>query len=140
MYARITSLTLAAAIVASIAAGCATGSKGPSDRELIMSTLNEWKAGLVAKNPDQTIVAYSENFRDGEGRGKADMHAFLKEAVSMGYLDSLMVDLETVQVTINGVDATVSPVALSSSAGSMTLYLVMKKEDETWRIVGSTGS
>ncbi|GMV92653.1 MAG: hypothetical protein AMXMBFR82_24310 [Candidatus Hydrogenedentota bacterium] len=114
------------------------GAKGPSDRDLIMNTMNEWQSGLVAKDADKVITVYSEDFRDGEGRGKAEMHAFIKEAVSMGYLDSLMVDMESAQVTINSEDATVGPVTLSSSAGSMYLKLALKKEDGVWRIVGTS--
>jgi len=125
-------------MVVVMGAGCAIGAKGPSDRELIMNTMNEWKAGLIAKDADRAIMAYSESFRDSDGRGKAEMHAALKEYISMGYLDSLMVDLETVQVTVNGEDATVNPVTLSGSAGSLTLNVALKKEEGAWRIVGAT--
>ena len=140
MNARISVTVMAVMMVVLMGAGCAIGAKGPSDRELIMNTMNEWKAGLIAKDADQTMMAYSESFRDGEGRGKAEMSAFLKEAISSGYLDSLMVDLETVQVTVNGEDATVNPVTLSGSAGSMTLNVSLKKEDGVWRIIGATGA
>ncbi|MCL4693558.1 MAG: hypothetical protein KJ060_13740 [Candidatus Hydrogenedentes bacterium] len=129
---------LCMALVVLVGAGCAMGAKGPSDRDLIMNTMNEWQSGLVAKDADKVITVYSEDFRDGEGRGKAEMHAFIKEAVSMGYLDSLMVDMESAQVTINSEDATVGPVTLSSSAGSMYLKLALKKEDGVWRIVGTS--
>lgn len=119
-------------------AGCATGSKGPSDQDLITNAMNQWQNALIAKDADTAIAVYSENFRDGDGRGKAEMHAFLKEAISMGYLDSLVVNTETAQVTINGEDATVSPVTLSGSAGSMSLKLALKKEEGVWRIVSAT--
>jgi ketosteroid isomerase-like protein len=126
------------AVAVLVVAGCATGSKGPSDHDLIMSAMNQWQSALVAKDADSAIAVYSENFRDGDGRGKAEMHAFLKEAISMGYLDSLTVDMETAQVTINSDDATVSPVTLSGSAGSMYLKLALKKEEGVWRIVSAT--
>jgi len=49
-----------------------------------------------------------------------------------------VVSTETAQVTINGDDATVSPVTLSGSAGSMSLNLALKKEEGIWRIVSAT--
>lgn len=137
MNSRATFQILSIALVLFVGVGCAIGAKGPSDRELVMNTMNEWQAGLVAKNADQAIAVYSEEFRDGDGRGKEEMHAFLKEAISMGYLDSLIVDMESAQVTINSDEATVGPVALSSSAGSMYLNVTLKKEEGAWRIVGA---
>ncbi len=138
MNVKVAFQMLSVSVVLLLGFGCATGQKGPSDRELIMNTMNEWKAGLIAKNADQAGMAYSEDFTDGEGRGKAQMLDFLKEAISMGYLDSLTVDLDSAQITINDGNATVSPVTLSSSAGAMNLNIALKKEGDVWRIVGSS--
>lgn len=123
------------AVLAVLVCGCMTGGKGPDDRELITNTMNEWKAGLVEKDADKIMSAYSENFQDNEGRGKADMANFIKEVIAQGYLDSTNVDLDSAQITINGEDATVSPISLSSAAGSMVLSVSLKKEDGVWRIV-----
>lgn len=138
MNAKVAFQILSVSVVLLLGFGCAMGQKGPSDRELIMNTMNEWKAGLIAKNVDEASKAYSEDFSDGEGRGKEQMVDFLKEAISMGYLDSLTVDLDSAQVTINDESATVGPVALASSAGAMSLNITLKKEGDAWRIVGSS--
>lgn len=118
-------------------AGCATGAKGPTDEELITGVLQQWSAALIAKDVEKLMVNYSENFADREGRNKAAAKQFIQEAINNGYLDGLQVDTTTTQIVVNGVDATATPINLSSSAGSISLGLTLKKEDGAWRIIGS---
>ncbi|MCC6697318.1 MAG: hypothetical protein IT365_16940 [Candidatus Hydrogenedentes bacterium] len=117
--------------------GCATGAKGPDDRTLIMNTMNGWKAGLIEKNIESVMAAYSESFRDQEGRGKAEVRDFIQGAINEGYLDGITIDLDVAQVTINDVEATVSPIPVTGGQGGVSLSMLLKKENGAWLIVGT---
>ena len=124
-------------LAGALVCGCATGVKGPDDRTLIMNTMNGWKAGIMAKNIEQIMAAYSEEFRDQEGRGVAEVREFIQGAIDEGYLDSATVDLDIAQVTINGDEATVSPIAVAGTRGSASLSMVLKKVNGAWLIIRS---
>jgi hypothetical protein len=121
-------------------AGCATGPKGPTDQELITGTMNEWRAGLLEKNLDKILAAYSENYSDGEGRTKAQMREFIGGAISQGYLDNAQVDTTSTQIVITGDQAVANPITLSGPMGSITLSLTFKKEGDKWLVVGASGA
>lgn len=110
--------------------------KGPSDEDLIKGALGTWKSALAAKNLDQLMGLYSETYKDGEGRGKAEMKSFVADAISQGYLDEVKVDMDSVETTIESGKATTGPVYISSAAGSMTLSMAWAKEGDAWKIVG----
>ena len=65
-------------------------------------------------------------------------HFEVLRAIDAGYLDGAEADLEEAETVIDGEEATVSPIVLSSSRGSMEFELSLaKEEDGAWRIVGS---
>lgn len=119
-----------------VAVGCATAAKGPSDEEQIQSVLGKWSDSITAKNIDQLMTLYSENYKSDDGNTKADVKEFLQGAVDEGYLDDAKVDLATTQIVIEGDKATASPVDLSSPRGSYPVGLVLAKENGQWLIVG----
>ncbi|MCC6488624.1 MAG: hypothetical protein IT364_14095, partial [Candidatus Hydrogenedentes bacterium] len=114
-------------LAAAMVSGCATGAKGPDDRTLIMNTMNGWKAGILDKDIEAVMAAYSESFRDQEGRGKAEVRDFIQGAITEGYLDGITIDLDVAQVTINGAEATVSPIPVTGGRGSVSLLMLLNK-------------
>jgi len=102
-----------------------------------MNTMNGWKAGLIEKNIESVMAAYSESFRDQEGRGKAEVREFIQGVINEGYLDGVTIDLDVAQVTINGVEATVSPIPVTGGRGGASLSMLLKKENGVWLIVGT---
>lgn len=125
--------------IAVLAGGCATGAKGPSDEELISSTLINWKAGMEDKNVDLIEMAISDAFSHYEYGNKDQMLSFLKGAFNDGTLDSAKVNLETAETKVDGDTASVYPVELMASFGSATLGFTLTKEaDGAWRVTTMT--
>jgi ketosteroid isomerase-like protein len=128
-------LALSMALI--MAVGCAT-TGGKKDQKSIDKTLADWKAAIEAKNIDAMMPAYSEDFKGERGEGKAEIKDFLNKAKEQGYLDGAKVDMAETKTKIEKGIATVSPVKLSSNAGSMAVTLSMKRDpDKVWRIVAS---
>jgi len=131
--ANVLTLTLALLLIL----GCATMG-GKKNQESINKTLASWKAGIEAKDIDAMMPAYSEDFKGERGETKAELKDFLTKAKEQGYLDNAKADLAEAKTEIDKGTATVSPVDLSSNAGSMSVALTMKKDaDGTWRIVAT---
>lgn len=126
-----------------MAAGCATAgggsaaAKGVDDQTAITKTLGEWGSALAAKNVDSILAFYSDSFRDEEGRDKSTLKQFLQDVIANGYLDGAKVDVATAQISINGSEAVVAPVALSGDMGGISLSISMKKEGGAWKITSS---
>ena len=118
--------------------GCAGAAKGPSDEELIKATLGKWQEALVAKNIDNIVACYSDEFKDGDGRGKPELKGFISEAISAGYLDGIKVSMEGTTTKIDGDKATVTPIGLSGNAGGMSLTLTLGKANGQWLITSSS--
>jgi len=118
-----------------LAAGCA-GRGGPSDEDLIIGQVEAWKAGLVAHDIAQIMAPFSEKFAHYETGDKAGLQDFMEGAIDMGYLDDVEVFHEEAEITIEDGVATVYPIDLSSSAGSVTIEFTLTKEDGGWMMTG----
>ncbi|MDZ4861335.1 MAG: nuclear transport factor 2 family protein [Candidatus Hydrogenedentes bacterium] len=128
-----------------VAVGCATTGGGDAaaqkpadDKAAITKVLNDWGAALATKNIDTIVTFYSDSFSDSDGRGKPEMKGFLQEVIDAGYLDGAKVDLTTTVITVNGDQATATPVNLSGDMGAIPLSLTLKKEAAGWRIASSS--
>lgn len=108
--------------------GCAMGAKGPSDEELIKVQVDTFKAALLEKNIDKLMTVVSENFYHPEVGGKAEAKEILTQGLDSGYTENGEVDLSQAKTEIKEDTATVYPITASSSAGSVTVGLTLKKE------------
>jgi len=124
-------------LAAFLVCGCQTLGVGPSDEELISTTMAEWKAALVAKDIDKLMAAYSENYVSTRGTGKDSIREFMARAFEQSFLDSVEVKIEDAQITIEGDKAAYGPVEFISDRGTFTLEYKLQKEDGAWLIVGS---
>ncbi|MHC4265891.1 MAG: YybH family protein [Planctomycetota bacterium] len=126
-----TSLTLTL-LLCTLICGCQTG---PTDEELINTTMNTWKQAIIAQDVDAFMAVYSEDFSGSDGAGKEQIREFMEGAFDQGWLENIDVNLEIAQLEITDDTAEFSPVELVGDAGGMTLDFTLKKEDEnTWRI------
>ena len=117
--------------------GCQTLGVGPSDEELVSTTMAEWKAAMVAQDIDKLMATYSENYVSSRGGGKDSIREFMARAFERGFLDSVEVKIEDVQITIEDDKATFGPVEFVSDRGMFALEYTLQKEDGAWLIVGS---
>lgn len=126
---------LVAGVAIVLVCGCAT-TKGPSDEELIAGVVEGWKTGMIAQNLDKVLVTYAETFAHPEMADKAALKDFMQNAIDMGYLEGLEIDMADTKTTIDAAakTATVYPIGLTSNAGSVTIELTLTKGENGWLI------
>lgn len=124
-----------AALIVVLAGGCQLG--GPSDEELINTTVAEWKAANVAKDLDRLMATLSENYVSMRGGDKDSMREFLSRAFEEGFMDSVEIKIEDAEITIEGDKATFGPVKFVGDRGTFAFKHVLQKEDGKWLIVGA---
>jgi hypothetical protein len=123
----------AMALCAVLAAGCATTQK-VSDEEMIQTTLSKVKDALEKKDIELLMATFSESFQDPRVGDKMAAKALLEQGLNSGYADNGEVRIDKVVITL-GEDkktATVYPLDLSSSAGAISVELVLAKEKDGW--------
>jgi len=130
-------LNLSLVVLAVTLCGCQTLGAGPSDEELISTTMAEWKAAMAAKDLDKLMATFSEDYVTSRGSGKVAMRERLAGAIERGFLDSVEVNIEDAQITLEGNKATFSPVEFVADRGTMTLEYTLQKENGTWLIISS---
>ena len=117
--------------------GCQTLGVGPSDEELISTTMAEWKAAMVAKDLDRLMATFSDNYVSSRGSGKDSMRERMAGAIERGFLDNVEIKIEDAQITLEGDEATFGPVEITSDRGTLAIEYTLKKENGTWLIVSS---
>ncbi len=124
-------------LVTFLVCGCQTLGVGPSDEQLVNTTMAEWKAAMAAQDIDKLMAAYSENYVSSRGGGKDSIRELMTRAFDEGFMDSVEVKIEDAQITIEGDKATFGPVEFVSDRGAFTLEYKLQKEDGAWLIVSS---
>ena len=122
-------------LVAIMVCGCQTA--GPSNEQLVSTTMADWKTAMAAKDMDKLMATFSENYVSTRGTGKDSMREFMTRAFERGFLDSVEVKIEDVQITIEDDKATYGPVEFVSDRGTFKLEYKLQKEDGAWLIIGS---
>jgi hypothetical protein len=118
--------------------GCQILGLGPSDEELVNTTMVKWRTALIAHDMDKFMETYSENYTSTQGGNKNSVREFVTGVIDQGYLDNLEVNLEDAQITIESEVATVAPIELTSDTGTYVLeYAKLQKENGVWLIVSS---
>jgi len=130
----ICAISLTAVLV--LTAGCASLGKGPTDEELIQQTLDQWSAGLVEKDVDKLAATISENFSAQEADTKEELIEFIRQGIDAGYFEDAEVSREDAEYTMEEGKCDVYPVDLSSSMGSVSVGIILSKEDSKWLVTG----
>ena len=101
----------------------------------IRTSLFNLQDAYVEQDLDAIMAVYSEDYIGQEGERKGQVREFLEGMMSQGYLDGTRVDLEDIEIEIEGDTATVSPVRYTGNWGQMDFKTVFKKEGSTWRVI-----
>jgi len=117
--------------------GCQTPVEGPSDKELINTTMTEWKAAFESKDLNRLMAVFSDNYVSSSGSGKVAMRERMAGAIERGSLDNVKVKIENAQLTLVGEQATFGPVEITSDRGTLTIEYTLHREDDKWLITGS---
>lgn len=125
-----------AVLVAILVCGCQT--MGPSDEQLVSTTMADWKASLVAEDLDKLMTVYSMNYVSTRGTGRDSMREFMTKAFESDFMDNVQINIEDAEIIIVVDKATYGPVEFVSDRGTFTLEYKLQKEEEAWFIVGST--
>jgi ketosteroid isomerase-like protein len=111
---------------------------GPTDEELINTTMNSWKQAIIDNDVDAILAGYSEDFSSERVEGKDQMREFMEGAIDQGWLENIDINLEIAQLTITDDTAEFAPVEIIGDNGEMELNFTLKKEDKKiWRIISS---
>lgn len=134
---RSTAVLMTLTLVA-LTGGCATLEKGPSDEELIAATMEAMRLAIAEQDLDKIMDLYSEDFSTETGEGKAEARDFLQNWIDMGVMEGVEVNIEEMKTTIENDTATVGSVVYESPFGQLLAEYTLKKEDNTWRVVGAS--
>jgi ketosteroid isomerase-like protein len=103
-----------------------------------MAVLTEYHTAEKAGDVDGMLAVISDDFSNSQGASKPMLRAFLEALNAQGVFKSLTVDTRECEVTVDGTNATLKPVAYTSSMGPASYAYQMKKEaDGAWRITNS---
>jgi ketosteroid isomerase-like protein len=130
-------LNLVLFFLAAVFCGCQTPVEGPSDKELINTTMTEWKAAFEARDLDRLMAVFSDNYVSATGGGKVAMRERMAGAIERGSLDNVQVKIENAQLTLVGEQATFGPVEITSDRGTLTIEYTLQREDDKWLITSS---
>lgn len=122
-------------------AGCATSGKSAmTPEQQIKAKVDAWKTALIAKDLKGVMANFSDKFENDEWGDKAGAERFIGDAIDAGYLDSVEVSDKDMKIKVEGEKATVYPIDLSGSFGSITLELACTKEKAGWMVTGVEAS
>ena len=124
--------------------GCASmgsgGSGGLTDEALIVQTLTKWQVGLEAPDIESFLAAYSDSYEGDDGVDKGRLTEVIGMIMDAGYLDDVEVDLEGVEIMVDGTTAEVEGIVADGPEGEETNGFALEKEaDGVWRIVRDLG-
>ena len=130
-------LNLVVLVFAVVFCGCQTPVKGPSDKELINTTMTEWKAAFEARDLDRLMAVFSDNYISSTGGGKVAMRERMAGAIERGSLDNVEVKIQNAKLTLVGETATFGPVEITSDRGTLTIEYTLQREGDKWLIISS---
>ena len=119
--------------------GCANLRLGPSDEDLIRSTIAHWKVAMATENIDRLLACYSEDYINSRGENKETMRELMTRVFDSGFMDSVEINTEKAQITIEADTAKVAPIDFISDRGVWPMELTLRKENGKWLITGSEG-
>lgn len=110
----------------------------PTAEQQILAALDSYHSAEREGNLEMILDSYSDEFEDAQGVNKVVLADFFSVLVDQGLLRDLVVDMETMVISVQGDDATVGPVSYTSLLGSNTYrYSLHREEDAMWRFVSS---
>ena len=110
----------------------------PGDRAL--EAAKAWGAALAEQDLDKVMAVFSDDFEHYEYGDKQGIADFIGQAMDMGYLEDLEVDMDDAEAEVDGNEIIIYPIDLLGAFGSVTFELVFKDVDGAMKIVGLDAS
>ena len=139
-------MAAAAAAAAPCDAPAAAAAPVATPEEEVMAVINEIIAAVKVGDVEKLLGFVSKDFYHSEVGDIEAVKEYIQMGKDAGYLDDVpaqieahdgQISLEDAEVEIKDGEATIYPIDASANEGSITLEVVMKKEDDgKWRIVG----
>ena len=128
---------LALTLVCSVS-GCALFRFGPSDEQLLGDLLKGWKAAMDEGSVEKVIAYYSKDYMSADGRNFEETKSGLERIVPALKEFEAKLSTTDAKIQIEGKKATIAPIKIESSLGSIGLTLITTKDkDGVWRITSS---
>ena len=131
---RFTAL-MACVLAAALLHGCATCKK-PSNEELIRAQLDALEVALKAKDIEKSLSLIAEDFYQSDLGDKAGVKDMIKMGIDMGYIEDGQLVKENMKIVVTGETATAGPIDATSTPGSVTIQIELKKVKGLWLISG----
>ena len=130
-------IVLLLALASAVIAGCATGSySSMTPKEEITRQMGKWSTAIESKDMDGIMALFSDRFEHYAWKDKEGARMFIEEAINMGYLDDVKVLLEEAEIKVAGDVASVYPVDIAGSFGSLNMELIVGREKGVWLLTG----
>lgn len=107
-----------------------------SPEEGAMKTVKAYVKAAEDADVDTLMAQISENFNHYEAGDKAGLKAFVDGVKAEGMLEDIAGNTADAKTTVEGDVVTVHPVELEGLFGTVTYEFQLKKEGDTWKIVG----
>lgn len=109
----------------------------PTLEEQALALVKEWVVNAKKKDLDAMLAPVSDKFNNPTYGDKAGLRAFIEQGIAMGYFDDIEVSLEDTEIEVDkDGKASVYPVDVSGTFGSVTVEFIAKQEDGVWKVVG----
>jgi len=133
---RLVAMAASVALIG-LVCGCAIFQRGPSDEQLLTQMLAGWVGAMEEGSVETVLSFYSKNYMGAEGDGYDELEGRLEQIVpALEQFDAKLMTDETM-ITIEGDKATLTPITIDSSFGTMDLTLEATKEGGTWLITST---
>ena len=137
MKTRMTVIVLTALFVGVVVAGCATtGRQAQTPEEAIQAGLEDWQTAMKNQDIEGIMALFSEQFEHFDWRDKAGARRFIQEAMDIGYLDDVVINLDSAAIKVDGGMASVYPVEISGAFGTLSMELFLTLENGNWLLTG----
>jgi hypothetical protein len=103
----------------------------------VKDRLSAWEKALEAQQYEATLAFYADDLVGEGGRTKADLAAFLQDAIAGGMLSGLDINIDHSKITGDPSRTRVVEIAIEGTFGSMSVALELEKRDGVWLIVKS---
>lgn len=133
---RIAMLGVTSMLLVAVVCGCAMMG-GVSDAKLLDQTLASFEAAYRAKDIDNIMVHFSDNYDGSNGGTKDNVRQSISRYIDGGVFNDFSVDFLNAEKTFKDGMVVVGPVTWITPSGSSDYTYVFKKEDGALRIVDS---
>ena len=114
--------------------------KGKNPEAEVLATVRAHGEAMKAGDFNALVALYSEDWKDHHGATKDSLKDRYQGKGDKGGREDMAFDLSAAEVVVDGDIGTITPVTLTSSAGSITHTHKLRKEaDGAWRFVYTEG-